>query len=355
MEVVGNLPDGVVLDSLKYISESGETSIKPVNAGTYTVIAAFKGDYHNFNVIEDITSNLTILKKVYSLPQIDSREYTGENIDFTPQFVAENLGSVKLSVNGVEDANGFIKKTVGSYTVTVEIISNNIIFEGETKKAELKFGITKKILDLPEYIGKLYFTGNKILPTAQDFKNFNSALMVISDKSQYGKYAGSYIAVISLTDEHNYAWRTDAAAVHSEDNLSQSEIQILWSVERAVISATRTADKMPFIVSESYRGSFDNVVGYRYYADAECTQGVLLADLKEGKKYFVCADLIDTDNFVLDEAAEKIFNVPFSYTARTDNSDLLIAVEKLSETNKAILAVGACILGFGVLLVISIA
>lgn len=354
LEIVGNLPDGVKLVSITYaLGSSVKTADKPVNAGTYTVIAKFKGDEQNFNKIFDITASLTISQKIYSLPQIESKQYTGEVLDFTPKFVADNLGAVRLSVDGAEDINCFKKVEAGDYTVTVEIISNNIIFEGGKTKADIKFSITKQVLNLPEYTGKLCYTGNRILPTGQDFENFKSELMVISEKSQYGREAGNYIAVIALKDSHNYAWRTDAAA-RSAENVSESEVQIKWSVERAVISATRTSDKMPFIVSESYRGSFDNVIGYRYYADAECKQGVLLADLKEGERYFVCADLIDTDNFVLDEDTAEIFAEPFSYIVHTENSDLLSAIEKLNKANEAIFISGACILGFAVLLTVAL-
>ena len=81
--ISGKLPDGVTV-TYYYLSEDGTTytAEAPVNAGTYTVIAVFSGDYNNYNEISSMTATLTIKKATLSVEDVtDVTASVGDSLE----------------------------------------------------------------------------------------------------------------------------------------------------------------------------------------------------------------------------------------------------------------------------------
>ena len=70
---------------------------------------------------------------------------------------------------------------------------------------------------------------------------------------------------------------------------------------------------LPVLSSDSYKGSFDGVVEYKYYTDESCTEEVSYDALEKDKTYYVKATL-GSNNFELDGAASQLLGGTFEYT-----------------------------------------
>ena len=111
IEIAGTLPDGV--------SVSYDVSYK-VNAGEYTVTAAFTGDSANYNAIPDMTAKLTIAKADYDMSDI-----TFEDGSFTYDGQAHSLvisGTLPTGVSVTYAGND--KTNAGEYTVTATFVGD---------------------------------------------------------------------------------------------------------------------------------------------------------------------------------------------------------------------------------------
>lgn len=99
-----------------------------------------------------------------------------------------------------------------------------------------------------------------------------------------------------------------------------------FEVEKAVLRATSAvADletgKMPTFMSESYGGSLDDIVDYKYYSDAECTQEIAKNSLVAGTKYYVKPVLKESakNNFEFDtnSVTQEYIESGFEYEVPT--------------------------------------
>ena len=103
--------------------------------------------------------------------------------------------------------------------------------------------------------------------------------------------AGSYKIIARPND--GYVWEGDTTdAVYD------------FFVSKAVLSAIPAEPgKAPTFTSESYKGSLDGIVEYKYYSDAACTQEISKSELTPGTKYYAKPVLKDgaENNFEFDK------------------------------------------------------
>jgi len=316
-----NLPEGV---SVEYLL-NGEPFVGVTEVGTYSVTAKFTHSNPNYKPIPDKTATLTVLEKGYELlkPQAD-KAWTGEELDFTPEGFAEIVDLVEVYSDGKAVGAQYFKQTeVGTYTVTVKFKAGEYpVFEGDIDSVELTFSVTKQPVAVPVFAGGISYTGQSLVPTAENFGGFDGAIMRIDTaKSQSGIKVGGYKAVIKLTDTEHYVWSSGKSAAKSgvkltltdEVALEEGETQVSWNIARAVISVSKKDGKLPVLTSESYKGNFGEVVGYKYFTDETCSEEIAFGDLENGKTYYVRAELLDTENFELAEGSVEAFNSVFTY------------------------------------------
>ncbi len=126
--------------------------------------------------------------------------------------------------------------------------------------------------------------------------------------------AGSYKIIARPND--GFTWEGDTTdAVYD------------FSISKAVLVATPTeSGKMPTFTSESYKGSLDNIVEYKYYSDAACTQEIAQSALVPGMKYYAKPVIKDGEenNFEFDTGSvtQGYIDSGFEYEApKTSNEE----------------------------------
>lgn len=120
--------------------------------------------------------------------------------------------------------------------------------------------------------------------------------------------AGSYKIVARPTN--GYCWDGD----------DTSDAEYTFSVSKAKLSAVAGEEgKLPTFISESYKGSTDGIVEFKYYSDAACTQEISKSSLTAGTKYYVKPVLKDgaEANFEFDSGSvtQGIVNGGAEYVA----------------------------------------
>ncbi|MDE6075040.1 MAG: hypothetical protein K2G26_01230, partial [Clostridia bacterium] len=167
-----------------------------------------------------------------------------------------------------------------------------------------------------------------------------------------GLNAGAYKAVFALKDSERYEWATArtykktvfAAVVYEEVVLEDYEAAVDWNLAKAKITATKANGKLPVFASESYTGSFAEVVGLKYYTDETCAEEVAAEELGYSTKYFVKAELLDTANFELDETALTLSKTAFEYTTPEKQLTTWEKIVKFLSVNWLWLVIAAVVL-----------
>ena len=324
-----SLPAGV---TVTYTCGTDLTSI-----GEHAVTASFTNpDPANYNDIADMTAKLTISDAVVSGVSVvveDGAKFDVNNTldDLKAKIKAEieyNNGtkeevavdSLTLTCDTLRDGGKF---EVGAQTITIKYTDE----DGTEHTTTVDITVAKAKVALPVYNGTLSYTGdaeNPLKPTAADFEGFDGSIMSLSDKTQGGVNAGAYKAVFALTDPDRYEWATTtslkksvfAAVVfdgETEIALEANEAAVEWNIAKAKISATKAEGKLPVFASESFTGSLGEVVALKYYTDETCTEEVAADALDFNTNYFVKAELLDKNNFELDETATVFAATPFEY------------------------------------------
>lgn len=128
--------------------------------------------------------------------------------------------------------------------------------------------------------------------------------------------AGSYEIVARPVDGYSWAGASGSAAQTYSFTINKAKINAVSAEE----------GKLPLFTSDSYKNSLDNVVTYKYYSDAECTQEVSTSDIEAGKSYYLKAVLQDgaEANFAFDdgEVTQVYVSSGFAYTPVAENSGL---------------------------------
>lgn len=308
--VAENVPDGV---TVKYVYNGGEEQSEPiefskVNENGYEITAIFKHINPNYKEIPSKTATLKIVAGEYK-PEFKfediSLQYNGEKqtVKATGE-IPEWLSFKIYDENGNEFTGA---DEIGEYKLTVKFDKNPDY--SDIADMQVTLTITKAKVKLPEYTGSYAYTGTAIKPKTEDFKGFNADIMKLESES--GKNASkdgeSYKATVTLTDTEHYEW----------ESVSEAAAEVEWKIMPARISANKMAGRLPEFTSESYKGSFEDIVTYKYYTDETCKEEVHPEDLKEGETYYVVASLADSVNFELEEEAKfEYFEKGFSHTIK---------------------------------------
>lgn len=290
VEIEGDLPDWL---SVTY--EGNEKS----EAGTYTVTAKFSHSNANYNEIANLSATLTIGAGQFTPTftfENKSTEYNGKSQNITLTGEIPEWLTVEYFING-EKFEGATE--IGEYTVTAKFTHENAAY-AQIEDMTATLTIVRAKISAPKYTGSLAYTGSGIIPKSSDFENYDAKVMKLEATS--GIKAGEYKAKFTLLDTEHYEWKEEGA-----DETS-------WQIAKATISATKMSGRLPEYSSESYKGDFKQVVNYKYYTDATCTEEVHPDDLQTDKEYFVKAVLADSENFEVDESAFTYFELGFSHT-----------------------------------------
>lgn len=352
----GSLPDGVTAKDpvIKKFKEGGnknnpadwEVVDKIEGVGEYTYEIAFEdSDGNNYNSIDPITTTVTISDATLTGIAVELEEGAEFDIENTFDDIKAKLKVVANLNNGLTEdlslediilesdkelrADG--KFDLGEQIITVSYTAES----GEKYTQTLVINIGKHKVALPVYSGNYAYTSNQISPKIKDFEGFDRNLMsFVEDKLQSGTNAGTYRAVFALTDTVYYEWAGGdggsilpvrlkvgvapyAVAIDEEvvlPELAENEVAVNWNIAKAKITASRNPGEKPVFLSESYKGSFENVVGLKYYVDEALQQEIEESALETEGNYWIVAELLDGDNFVLEESAENVMDTPLSYT-----------------------------------------
>lgn len=98
-----------------------------------------------------------------------------------------------------------------------------------------------------------------------------------------------------------------------------------FSISKAVLVASPVEPgKMPTFTSDSYKGSLDGIVEYKYYTDAACTQEIAQGTLVPGTKYYakpvIKADAENNFEFDTDSVTQGYIESGFEYEAPTTSN-----------------------------------
>ena len=106
----------------------------------------------------------------------------------------------------------------GKYNVTIELISNNYIWnDGTSSPITYEFAIDKAIINIPSSSSKVY-TGSLL---KADETNFNRDLYNIVNNG--GVDVGDYVVIFELKDSSNYKW----------DNSNSSVVEVSFKIIQA--------------------------------------------------------------------------------------------------------------------------
>ncbi|MDE7401014.1 MAG: hypothetical protein K2N17_03060, partial [Clostridia bacterium] len=123
------------------------------------------------------------------------------------------------------------------------------------------------------------------------------------------------------------------AVVYDEVVLEDYEAAVEWNIAKAKISATKANGKLPVFASESFSGSFADIVGLKYYTDETCAEEISADELAYSTKYYVKAELLDGTNFELDESATAFAKTAFEYTTPEKQLTIWEKIVKFVVTN----------------------
>lgn len=248
--------------------------------------------------------------------------------------VVDSVNNKTLFVEDAKDLNNqsLGKLDPGEHTLTITVTSES--GDAKTYKVSLKVGeapppaesFLPKPSDQPgEPSGGNAYTGNSIdftpdgmadLAGKVDFKKINpdgsESPATINDFKPTN--AGSYKIV--ATPKDGFFW----------DGGGTDPIEYSFEVGKAKITATSGGEgKKPNFSSESFKGSFDEVVDYKYYSDEGCTQEIAKSDLEPGQTYYAKPVLkagADANfEFGDDAATQKFVNDGFPYVEPVAGSD----------------------------------
>lgn len=233
---------GTVIYEYKLISEddSAYTTVVPVNAGSYRLRARIEGgEGYNWNASEHKYYDFTIAKAVVSLPEIESKLYTGETLiadvpahDLYRVKENGNLGGINVDdydvVLVLDDASNYVwsnNAPTGETTVTFKIVqADNSVYEFDG--GEWIYGDTVSHTDINAVFGKETVT-------IKYYKDLGNG--VKGDEVSVVSAAGDYIvrAEIGATANYKGAYREVAFTVEklkiAVPALEETELEYIGS------------------------------------------------------------------------------------------------------------------------------
>ena len=229
---------------------------------------------------------------------LDSKVYTGLDIEFVIEFLAQHQGVLQIVAS---ESDSLIQKNAGKYRVTV-------CFQDEIKACwkgqanhdrtaiTFEFEITQKEISLggTTGLGEIAYTGKEIdINAILKELDFGGYVIVEYGSEDKRTDVGEYKVTIRLNPEYgdNVKWSSD-----TQLNADGRTVTLVWHITQATINGTWNELGRLTLESESYVGGTEGKIEYKYYTDAELTQEVSGTSLKAGTKYWVKAILLDTVN-----------------------------------------------------------
>ena len=289
----------------------------PSDVGEYRARLEVEHDNPNYKDFGPLYAELEVKKASMSLDGITFEDvtvtYDGE------EHGIEITGVLPDGVTVTYEGNGQI--TAGEYTITAKFSHNNPNY-GDIADKTATLIIEKAKVSLPVYDGSIRYTGEEVGATGDNFSYDKDIVEFV--RTQTGIEVGVYNAVFMLKDAVNYEWASEEnintvsafgmlAVLYEEATQSVAEREVPWELGKAIVSAAVGSNGLPVLSSDSYKGSFDGIVEYKYYTDESCAEEVSYDALEKDKTYYVKASL-GSNNFELDGAASQLLGGTFEYT-----------------------------------------
>lgn len=187
LKISGTLPDGV---TVKYLNNN------KVDAGTYNVTASFIGS-SNYNEIPSLTAKLTITPKVLSVSLVNnSFIYDGETKTVTLSISGLLVGDM-INIKLINNSN----TNAGNYMAQIDSVSNTNYIVGN---ADLSYVIRKANVDMSgvSFVGKeIEYDGNIHMP---NLLGEIPAVVTTSINSPNAMNVGNYTCVVDFYVNDNY-------------------------------------------------------------------------------------------------------------------------------------------------------
>lgn len=180
-----------------------------------------------FDVVLQVTNG--IYNDISNAAGFSINNPVATNIDGEYSFPSNFANLLVVKITGVQndgnsysDSNGVIPQNAGSYTVTIESCSdNNYQLRNVTEESLV---VAKKIIYQNDIrIDNKYYNGKE-----QTHGLTNGEGYTVSDKAYIN--AGKYDVILTLTDEHNYAW-------NSVENTSRTST-VVFEIVKATLRLT---------------------------------------------------------------------------------------------------------------------
>ncbi|MDE7452812.1 MAG: hypothetical protein K2N22_00200 [Clostridia bacterium] len=302
----GELTVGVSTIDVSYWHEGVKyTTSFPVNVKP-VVLDSIQADFQpGLNKITSTTA-LRVLKNWLTV--------TGTNNDGS-DFETSDPDN-KIDANDYALSGKLVGGTTSKITVKYQGKSTTFDVDVETSPYDGK----RTLIPVP-VIDQLSYTGNEI-----DIISGWAHIALVDCSGNKYTSAGKYTLILTIKDFDQYEWDTTsltpvkagtkglAKYALADDfvgyTIDDDTLTAEWEIAPAVLKGTWNESGTLDLVSTSYKGSCDGLIGYKYFD----SNGNEVTELYEGAKYYVLAELLDTNNFVLDESTAELLSTPYEYT-----------------------------------------
>lgn len=263
---------------IKYFTDAActEETSTLVDAGTYYVKAIFAGD-NNLNAAESEVTEFVIAQVVVDVPVVSDKAYNGEN---QTAGIANNVAYTVVDLGGTN---------VGTYTASVELVSNNYVWaDGTSEMKVFTYAITPiantEAFERVEYTATYGDLIHNIIALPTGVQGTWSIQDADADTTVGNAGVHTFKAIFTPDATGNYIAR---------------EITVTVTVAKAIV-------EKPIIDPEEYTGEhlFSGLVSNELYT-------VVDEGGTDHGEYDVVLTLVDTENYKWDISDEATIIVKF--------------------------------------------
>ena len=244
---------------------------------------------------QDITLPEGVIAGTKYLVKLEAKEYTGEELTFVLDFVAQHMGILFIVES---ESDSLTQINAGKYYVTVCFRDDVKAFWGGTNYDRtaiiFEFEITKKEITLGQTnLDDIKYTGKEIdISTILKELDFGEYVIIEYGSEDKRTDVGTYSITIRLNPEYgdNIGWASGTQL--NPDGLT---VTLEWKITQATIDGTWNDLGRLTLTSESYVGGTEGKIEY-IYTDKETGAVVAANALVTGRTYTVKAVLLDTVN-----------------------------------------------------------
>lgn len=282
---------------------------KPTNAGSYKIIARPTSDYAWSDGSSDAEYTFSVGKATITavagaedeLPTFTSDSYTGTLKDnvvvfkyYSDEACTNEISPGALQVGTKYYAKPTLKAGMeNNFEFSSDAYTQNVTSKGSSYVPTIQLTpITK-----PAVVGA---TNGKFTGAPIDF--IPSGMADLVSKGQVQLFAVDSNGVETVADINAFK-PTNAGTYKVIARPAEgfcwvggdtADAEYTFSVSKATLTASDGGDgKLPVFKSDSYKGSLDDILEYKYYSDEACTQEVKQSDLTVGTTYYVKPTLKD--------------------------------------------------------------